>query len=200
MNIVSVMQNSRRTFLLALGLSMLPINTPAMTLAGLELPQRIHVTPQQPLQLNGAGVRTKFIYDIYVAALYLEQTSNDSRQILNNDGAKRIALHFIYDEVSAEKLLEGWKDGFRLNNTRQQLQQLQQRFEQSQHLFRTVHAGDTIYIDYLPGQGTRVSINDQVTGMIPGADFYQAALKVWLGEHPAQQAMKQGMLGDADID
>lgn len=167
----------------------------ALNIAGLDLPNEVRIASQPALKLNGAGVRTKFIYDIYVAALYLEHTTQDIEQILNAGGAKRIALHFVYDEVSVDKLLEGWNDGFRLNNAPARLDDLQQRLEASRHLFQTVHAGDVIYIDYLPDQGTRVTVNGQVKGLIPGADFYRAALKVWLGNYPAQETLKQAMLG-----
>ncbi|MDQ1362683.1 MAG: hypothetical protein QG652_543, partial [Pseudomonadota bacterium] len=65
--------------------------------------------------------------------------------------------------------------------------------------FATMKSGDVIYLDYIPGKGTRLSINNQLRGFIEGADFYRAALKVWIGDHPAQLPLKQGMLGSQDV-
>ena len=115
--------------------------------------------------------------------------------IIQSNSAKRIALHFIYEEVSAEKLIEGWTDGFRENHNAEEFKQLEQRLKHSYRFFENMHAGDTIFIDYIPNLGTRLSVNHQHKGIIEGDDFYRAALKVWIGKHPAQQGLKQGMLG-----
>jgi hypothetical protein len=52
-----------------------------------------------------------------------------------------------------------------------------------------------ILLDYLPGAGTRVTIKGQVKGVIPGQDFNDALLEVWLGARPASGGLKRAMLG-----
>lgn len=47
----------------------------------------------------------------------------------------------------------------------------------------------------LPGQGTRVSADGQVRGIVAGEDLYPALLRVWLGDRPADPALKRAMLG-----
>lgn len=51
------------------------------------------------------------------------------------------------------------------------------------------------FVDLLPGDETRVSINNEVRGSVTGADFQQALLKIWLGDAPADADLKRGMLG-----
>jgi hypothetical protein len=182
-------------YLFSLVLAIMPAAVNATHLSGIDIPEHIEIAPHLKLRLNGAGIRTKFIYDIYVAALYLEQTTSDRNEILQATGAKRIALHFVYGEVRAEKLVEGWNDGFRLNNNHVQLGRLQQRLDRSIAYFETMHSGDTIYLDYLPDIGTRLSVNGNIKGIIEGDDFFQAALKVWIGEYPAQEQLKNNLLG-----
>ena len=62
-------------------------------------------------------------------------------------------------------------------------------------MFETAHEGDVILLDYVPGTGTSVTINGTKIGTIPGEDFNQALLAVWLGDKPADDGLKEGMLG-----
>ena len=49
----------------------------------------------------------------------------------------------------------------------------------------------------LAGMGYQaVRINDEWRGAIPGNDFYRALLKIWLGNRPVSDSLKQGMLGN----
>ncbi|MDQ1362254.1 MAG: hypothetical protein QG652_114, partial [Pseudomonadota bacterium] len=131
----------------------------AIDVAGVKIPDSICINHGNSLQLNGAGVRRKVFTDIYVAALYLEERSSNANDIIYSETAKRIALHFVYKEVPVEKLIEGWYDGFVLNNDPQQLKIMQSRLRQSYDYFATMKSGDVIYLDYIPGKGTRLSIN-----------------------------------------
>ncbi|TNF39070.1 MAG: hypothetical protein EP315_00325 [Gammaproteobacteria bacterium] len=166
----------------------------ALDIAGIEIADVIQIN-NTSLQLNGAGIREKLFTDIYVGALYLEKPSTDINEIILSEKTKRIALHFIYREVTAEKLVEGWNDGFRLNLDTDEYDQLQPRLQQSYDFFETMKTGDVVYLDYVPDIGTRLTINNRLKGTIPGADFYQAVLKVWIGEYPAQEKLKLAMLG-----
>ncbi len=77
------------------------------------------------LQLNGIGYRTKFIFKVYVGALYTESTVNsrDAAQALQ--GPKYVAMHMVYDEVARKKMVSAWNDGFEDNNSKEQLKKLQ---------------------------------------------------------------------------
>jgi hypothetical protein len=48
-------------------------------------------------------------------------------------------------------------------------------------LFDDAGSGDEVWLDYLPGKVTRVTIKGEVKGMISGADFNQALLRVCWG-------------------
>jgi len=56
--------------------------------------------------------------------------------------------------------------------------------------------GDRIVIDYLPERGTQVTVKGNLKGVIPGEDFNQALLRVWLGDEPADKGLREGMLGE----
>jgi hypothetical protein len=150
------------------------------------------------LQINGLGYRTKFVFKIYVGALYTENkvTTRDEVQALR--GPKRVVMHMVYDEVSADKMASAWRDGFEDNNSDEKLAVLQDRLQVLIGYFDTMKAGDVVLLDYIPGTGTRVTIRGEHKGDIAGEDFYAALLDVWLGEEPADDDLKDAMLGIVD--
>lgn len=185
--------------LFTLCLIVIPFHLHALEIEGVEIPKQIALLdPGNNIKLNGAGIRTKFVFNIYIGALYLKKKSSDVNTILTMPGQKRIMMHVLYDEVSKEKLTSGWTDGFQNNNSSEIFTSLKPRLDKFNTLFQTVKKGDIILLDYLPGIGTEVHINDGLKGMIPGDDFYQALLKVWLGNEPADANLKNAMLGIHD--
>lgn len=150
------------------------------------------------LQLNGMGYRTKFIFNIYVGALYTESKveSRDAAQALK--GPKRVVMHMVYDEVSKEKMASAWNEGFEENNSDEQLAKLKSRLNTFIAYFPDLKEGDIVFLDFIPGKGTRVTINGEVKGVIEGADFYAALLDVWLGDEPADDDLKEAMLGEEE--
>ena len=168
----------------------------ALEVAGVMVPEKVAIgESSKQLVLNGAGIRKKLFIKVYVGALYLTEKLNTVGAILDDPGPKRITMHFLYKEVSAEKLVNGWNDGFAGNNSAEAVKSLQDRISQFNKLFRTVKKGDVIRLDYLPEKGTQVWINDQQMGTVEGSDFNQAVLKIWLGKKPADDGLKKAWLG-----
>jgi hypothetical protein len=165
-------------------------------IAGVNVPETVTIK-NKGLVLNGAGIRKKFFVKVYVGALYLTNKQTTTSQILSDPGAKRIVMSFLYKEISADKLVEGWKEGFDSNNSAEELKILQDRIDLFNSFFVTVRKGDVIQLDYIPDQGTQVWINDVFKGIVPGEDFSQAVLKIWLGRKPADAGLKEAMLGNA---
>ena len=57
--------------------------------------------------------------------------------------------------------------------------------------------GGVITIDYLPGKGMIIGVNDQQFEPIPGDEFYHTLLRLWIGE-PLQKSIKDGLLGKVE--
>jgi hypothetical protein len=62
-------------------------------------------------------------------------------------------------------------------------------------LFTELHKGDVVRIDYVPGQGSEVRINDELRGSVGDNAFFRDMLKIWLGPEPASSSLKKAMLG-----
>lgn len=166
----------------------------AAELAGVTL-HDTYMLADRPLVLNGAGVRSKLFIDVYVGALYLPRRGRALEQILAADGPKSMHMHVLYKEVSTAKIASGWDDGFRANLDTTGFAALQQRLQTFNALFPDLQRGDVVRMDYVPGQGTQLSINGRNLGRIDGEDFFSALLRVWIGEHPADADLKRGLLG-----
>ncbi len=164
----------------------------ALEIAGVQIPE----TLDSDLTLNGAGIRSKFFFKIYIAELYLEHPAKTADAILDSAGRKRMTMHILYDEVSREKLVGGWNEGFENNLTAEQLQQLAPSILQFNDLFTSVHGGEEIILDYTPGVGTLVSIAGKEKGVVKGADFNRALLSIWLGDEPVADDLRDDLLGN----
>lgn len=187
-----------RTMALLLMISLMATGMPASAhqFAGVDIPDTVTLAEDGPsLVLNGAGIRKKFFMDIYIGALYLPAKTTDAAAILADTGPASVLMHFLYKEVSKEKITGGWNEGLAANHTTEEMAALQPQLTAFNALFDTAREGDVIRIDFLPGTGTRVLINGTPSGTVAGANFYRALLRVWLGANPVSKALKQGMLG-----
>ncbi len=160
-------------------------------IAGVTIPESLNTD----LQLNGAGIRSKFFFKIYIAELYLEHPSTDANTILETSGHKRMTMHILYDKVGKEKLTDGWNAGFSSNLSPEELTNLSEKIKQFNELFIDVHEGEEIVLDYIPGSGTTVSIAGNIMGSVEGADFNRALLSIWLGKEPVGEKLRDELLG-----
>lgn len=168
----------------------------ARAIEGIDLAETVTARDGTELQLHGAGVRDKFIFDIYVGALYLPASGLSAEAILDGDRPARIEMHFLYKEVEAEKLESAWREGFAGNNDRELLDTIEPQLERFVRLFPTAVEGDVFVMEYLPGQGTDVIINGETAGTIEDEVFFRALLGVFLGPKPADGDLRRGMLGE----
>ena len=165
-------------------------------IAGVALEEQVAQADGTVLQLNGAGIRSKFVVKVYVAMLYLENPGSDRDQVIADPGAKQLIMHFLYKEVDKDALVDAWNDGFNGNGTAEQLEALKAEIEEFNGLFETVKKGDRIVLDYVPGTGTIVSINATEKGTIAGKEFNDLLLSIWLGDKPVTEKLRQALLGN----
>ena len=185
-----------KTLLCILALStVFPLSSHARVIADINIPESISLSDQStPLKLNGAGIRTKFIFDIYIGSLYLEKKVHTAKEAYALHGEKRISMHFLYKEVSKEKLINDWNDGFENNLTANELTKFKNQINQFNSLFKTVKKSDVINLNFIPTTGTQVTLNNTLLGLVDGDDFFKALLRIWLGDDPADDKLKDAML------
>ena len=74
---------------------------------------------------------------------------------------------------------------------------MQPRIDEFLNTFKqeAINEGDVFEMLYQPGTGTLISKNGKQINTIKGLDFKSALFAIWLGKEPAQDSLKQGMLG-----
>ncbi|WP_260295461.1 chalcone isomerase family protein [Sedimenticola hydrogenitrophicus] len=167
----------------------------AAEIARVTVPDKISLEGGHRLVLNGAGIRYKFIFKIYVGALYLPEKMPTAEEIIASTGPKRILMRFLYDKVDKRDLEQAWREGFAANHDEPAMRQLEERLSRFSALFSDALKGDEFWLDNIPDFGTRVSVNGEPKGTIPGDDFYPALLRIWIGSEPVTTELKRAMLG-----
>ena len=148
----------------------------------------------QALQLQGMGLRSKWGFKIYVAGLYLATPSSDAAAIVVATDAKVVEMAMLR-ALSAEKLAGGIEDAFQKNNTSAEVDAMRDRLSRLLAMFPAVNKGDVVRLVWIPGKGTVFSNNGVELGTIEGQDFANALFACWMGTAPAQESLRDGMLG-----
>ena len=165
---------------------------PAKEVAGVSVPDTATVDGKA-LKLNGAGLRKKMVFKVYVAGLYLENPSKDAASVISSDQVKRMQLS-VLRSLSSQQVGEAIHEGFE-KNSKEHMAALKARLEKLEAMIPNVETGDQILLTYVPGKGTVVSAKNVEKGVIEGKDFADALFSVWLGASPVQADLKAALLG-----
>jgi Chalcone isomerase-like len=168
----------------------------AADIEGVKLEDKTQVESRE-LVLNGAGLRKRFIFKVYVMGLYLPEKKTDAAGVIQLPGPKRAAIHMLRN-VGAEQFTEALVEGLRANHSEADFQKLEPRVKELADVMAEVgeaKKGMAIALDWT-GSETRLLVDGKPAGKpIAGEDFYRALLRIWLGEHPVQDDLKKALLG-----
>lgn len=168
----------------------------AKTVAGVNLPDTI-MAYKTPLRLNGAGIRTKFFVKLYVGALYLTGTDQNAEKIIHADEPMAIRLHIVSEKITSERMKTAAFEGFK-KATHGNLAPIQLQMDTYLKSFEAeIKINDIYDFIYIPGKGVDVLKNSKPSATIEGFAFKEALFGIWLCDDPADQKLKEGMLGYA---
>jgi hypothetical protein len=150
------------------------------------------------LQLNGIGVRTRAIFKVYAAGLYVPAKSNSPAALLAQKGPRRLSMTLLRN-VDADSFAGSLNEGLRNNHTEAQVAAFKPQIDALNAALKAVDEvkkGDVVNIEFVPDSGTRITVNGQQKGAsIAGEEFFAAMLRIWLGDKPADADLKKGLLG-----
>lgn len=167
----------------------------AAEVAGVHLQDKLRLAGQE-LVLNGAGIRSKFFVKVYVAGLYAPQRSTSVGTLLEATSPRRMSLHLLR-EVGADSFYGALEEGLANNLSAAELAAIKPQVDQFATLMKgvgKVREGDVVALDFT-ADGVAVALNGSQLGLVAGGPFAKALLKVWLGEKPADEALKKALLG-----
>ena len=168
-----------------------------MDMSGIKLADPIEVAGSK-LQLNGAGIRYKAVFKVYAAALYLDKKATTPDDAYSTPGAKRISITLLRD-IDSNELGKSFIKAFEENTPKNEMSKLIPGLMRMGPMFadqKKMAANEGLTIDWIPGTGTVISIKGKAQGEpIKEAEFYNAMLRIWIGQNPADWTLKDALLG-----
>lgn len=191
----------RRRLVLAAALPLLLTAPAALAqareLAGVRFEPTLNLAGSR-LLLNGAGIRYKAFFKVYAAGLYLGSKATTPAAVYAQTGPRRIHIVMLRD-IDANELGRLFTRGIEDNTTRQEFVALVPGTLKMSDIFsarRRLAAGDAFSADWIPGTGMVVRVNGAPLGEpIKEPEFYNALLRIWLGQSPADFMLKDALLG-----
>jgi hypothetical protein len=183
-----------RKFSFGLMALLLSLSAVAAEVGGVKLDDKASLGGKD-LVLNGAGVRTKVVFKVYVASLYLPAKATDLAGVLAAN-PRRVQLNLLRD-LSADDLAGALADGIKETSSAEQAAAVKTQTEQLLTIMKSVgqaKTGEVVTMDFVGGE-TKISFNGQVKGTIAGEPFNAALMRIWLADKPVQADLRKAMLG-----
>lgn len=165
----------------------------AVEVAGVNLEPAVSVNSQQ-LKLNGYGIRKKFFIKVYIGSLYASKRLATAAEALKDTGDKVIRMNFLHSKVEKEKIIEAFSEGL-ANNSPDLVGSPEMKKFLS--LFTAdFNRGDVVDLTLGSDGSVAASHNGKALGNIPASKLAKGVLAIYLGDKPADDSLKKGMLGN----
>lgn len=166
-----------------------------ITTNGVTLPATLKAG-ESTISLNGGGIRKKLFFKLYVGGLYLDGKSSDAQAIIDADEPMAVKLQITSGMISSENMSEAINEGFEAS-TKDNMGPLQDRITKFIQTFKKdeIVEGNVFDIIYIPGKGVESYKNGNLQSTIAGLDFKKALFGIWLCDDPADEDLKEAMLG-----
>lgn len=179
-------------FLLTCCLFLFSESVPAKTIYDVELPETVSIAGET-LKLNGYGLRKKFFLKVYLGSLYTGAKATSTAQVLAQPGTKLIRMNFIYHKVDRNKITGAFAEGFEKNSPQLKNDPALLQFL---NLFTADFvAGDQVDLILSADGMLSATHNNHTLGSVTSNQLINAVLLIYLGDQPADDDLKQGMLG-----
>ena len=151
-----------------------------------------------PLVLNGAGTRTRVMFQVYDMALYLPRKASTAEAALSMPGPKRLSFVALR-EIPGTDLGLAFIKGLQANSSREQVQRHTPSSTRLIEIFSgksRLLPGERFAMDYVPGKGTQFFIQGQPQGAPVGdAEYFEMVLRIWLGPSAVEPLLRDALLG-----
>jgi len=149
------------------------------------------------LILNGYGLRKKFFIKffikVYIGSLYSDKRLTSEAAALSDSSDKLIRMNFLHSKVDKEKIIEAFSEGFSNNSP-----DLAGSAEVKKFLAlftADFMRGDVVDLKLGADGSVSASHNGKQLGTVTSAKLARGVLAIYLGDKPADESLKKGMLG-----
>lgn len=182
--------------LAGLMLSLSALATP-VEISGIKLDDPVDVRGSK-LQLNGAGIRYKAVFKVYVAGLYLGKKVSTPEELYAAPGPRRMSITLVR-EIDSNELGKAFTKGFEENTPKGEMSKLIPGLIRMGQIFadqKKLLPGENFTIDWIPGTGTVITVKGKPQGEpFKEPEFYNALMRIWFGPSPADWKLKDQLLG-----
>lgn len=193
----TILQAAGAAALAPLGLRAEPQSKDPLDLNGIKFDREVRVAGV-PLLLNGAGVRRKYVFNVYAAGLYLPARTSSVEVVMNMNKPHRVHVISMRD-VDANELGRLFVKGMQANATRDEFAKSIPGTIRIGELFaakKSLKTEESFSLDWIPGAGTQILLNLKPLGEpVREVEFFTSLLKIWIGDKPADANLKAMLLG-----
>jgi hypothetical protein len=180
-------------FSITIVLSFLNVNAQTKKIEDVEFSSFQEINGEETV-LNGGGLREKYGFmDLYVGGLYINKTSSDADKIIMADENMGIRIVIVSGLVTRERFIEALEEGFVNTTAGKSSPSDVDKFKK--FLSDPFVEGDEIILNYHKGEAVHLLKNNKERGTFAGLEFKQALFGIWLGGNPADDSLKEEMLG-----
>lgn len=184
--------------LAALGAGVMPALSWAQSkLADVIFPNEVTVGGQK-LFINGYGMRFRFGFRVYAAALYTPTKLTKNEEVIKPTVAKRMQL-VAQRDVKGDDFGKLFARGIEENMTKEDFSKIINGVIRMGSIFadaKQFTKGEVIVIDVIPGTGLVTTFRGKQQGEpIKEPEFSQAMMQIWFGKKPADEQLRVALLG-----
>ena len=153
------------------------------------------------LDLNGVAIHNELGEDQFIAALYLENLSSDSKTILLSNQRKRMEIKVLANRLLSRRFKRLWIEGIAINANNDDLKKHAQNLADFSNMLKIqLVKNDTLTIERTFRRGVEVSINGLLLGTINDDSFFDIILRTWIGPVPLSTTLKTELLKGGSVD
>ena len=130
--------------------------------------------------------------DVYAAALYA-QANLGAKQAWDQQKDLRLALYYFRD-IDRSDVIKAATTALERQQTAATLARLKPELDQLHARFRDIRTGDRYALDFRPGRGLNLEINDQVVFSSRSDELARAYLGIWLAPKGLSDSLRNTLL------
>lgn len=151
------------------------------------------------LDLNGVGKKRVLFFNVFFAALYLEQTSQHGEAIIQSNQHKVGIIHATMN-IDKDQLVDMWEEEFeRLCGEPADCSRLRPHHDQFLSYARDVQKGERLYLITFPDRFEFEVNQSETFPPIMSADYSRLLQSSLIGVDPADAELKKGLLGQKKV-
>ncbi len=147
------------------------------------------------LTLNGMATYSHLGSDQFIAAIYCETPTSDSRQLLLSSEEKVMELRIVAEQIRARRFKRMWIESMAINAGSTELEKHAQDMADFNNFLRIkLRAGDILRIERLNEEGVQIFVDGHPLGSIANPRFFDLLLRTWIGPVPLSTRFKKQLL------